>query len=338
MQIEFIKPNATILDRTHQGKVMEEAGRICWKSESNVTDTSYIKFVDSLVKRGHLSVTEHAITYTQVTADDLSYLLELKSTGIYHGINFMNFVEIKNSSQWYLAFNFRSGFELMSLVHQGDVDIKRIRRILHGTPFFPDSPQRNITEQQIINTSDGSCLHMIYASFKVISDRAIGNEFVRHRSPFSQESTRYVNYLKRPAQFCVPYHIQDAVEGFFELDELIALTNITNEEDQFKHSCAVSYQEYLNYQEFQPANIARGCLPLFLKTEYHATNTIQGWNNFAHYREDPAAHQDIRTIIAKTIGRQIKESYPELEVRPKQLHQYIPLTSLEMESMLRFAS
>lgn len=41
-------------------KLIEQAGRVCYKSEDGITDDSYISFIEKLVDRGHLSVIEHA--------------------------------------------------------------------------------------------------------------------------------------------------------------------------------------------------------------------------------------------------------------------------------------
>ena len=41
-------------------KLIEQAGRVCYKSEESITEDSYISFIERLVARGHLSVIEHA--------------------------------------------------------------------------------------------------------------------------------------------------------------------------------------------------------------------------------------------------------------------------------------
>ena len=40
-------------------KSIERMGRICYKSEGNISDTSYRKFLQNLISRGHESVIEH---------------------------------------------------------------------------------------------------------------------------------------------------------------------------------------------------------------------------------------------------------------------------------------
>lgn len=49
-------------------KKIERCGRVCYKSEGNITDDSCIKFVQNLIRRGHESVLEHcSITVRLIT-------------------------------------------------------------------------------------------------------------------------------------------------------------------------------------------------------------------------------------------------------------------------------
>lgn len=50
-------------------KHVERCGRICYKSEGNITEDSYKKFLANLIKRGHESVIEHASVTAIVTVD-----------------------------------------------------------------------------------------------------------------------------------------------------------------------------------------------------------------------------------------------------------------------------
>jgi thymidylate synthase (FAD) len=52
VQLEWITPDAL--------KVIERAGRTCYKSEWAITDDSAPEFIKKIMKRGHLSVIEHA--------------------------------------------------------------------------------------------------------------------------------------------------------------------------------------------------------------------------------------------------------------------------------------
>ena len=52
---EFITP----IDGSVILKRIEQAGRVCYKSEDKITDESAIKFAQNIIKRGHEAVLEH---------------------------------------------------------------------------------------------------------------------------------------------------------------------------------------------------------------------------------------------------------------------------------------
>ena len=60
-KIEQITPNLI--------QVIEKAGRVCYKSESKITDDSAERFIRSLVKSGHHSVLEHGIITVRFITD-----------------------------------------------------------------------------------------------------------------------------------------------------------------------------------------------------------------------------------------------------------------------------
>lgn len=53
--VEFITP----IDGTTILKRLEQCGRVCYKSEAKITDTSAPAFVAGIIKRGHEAVLEH---------------------------------------------------------------------------------------------------------------------------------------------------------------------------------------------------------------------------------------------------------------------------------------
>lgn len=60
--MKVIKPSYEILtpiNRTEILKAIEIAGRVCYKSEDKITDTSASDFVKMLIKRGHEAMIEH---------------------------------------------------------------------------------------------------------------------------------------------------------------------------------------------------------------------------------------------------------------------------------------
>lgn len=50
-------------------KHVEKCGRVCYKSEHNITDNSFIPFIEMLKKKEHLSVLEHGTVYLTMPLD-----------------------------------------------------------------------------------------------------------------------------------------------------------------------------------------------------------------------------------------------------------------------------
>lgn len=83
--MKLIKQSALIypFDPAEIYKKIERAGRLCWKSEEKVTDSSYEKFIPMLMSKHHESVLEHAfITIRFITNRALTHELVRHRTGI----------------------------------------------------------------------------------------------------------------------------------------------------------------------------------------------------------------------------------------------------------------
>ena len=50
-------------------KLIEAAGRVCYKSEERITDASFVDFISSIVRRGHESVLEHSMLTVRFICD-----------------------------------------------------------------------------------------------------------------------------------------------------------------------------------------------------------------------------------------------------------------------------
>lgn len=74
--MKLIKPRFNIMEIMSYGgykqspiKLIEEAGRVCYKSEDKITDDTAEKFVKQLVDLGHESVLEHSAMTVKFTVD-----------------------------------------------------------------------------------------------------------------------------------------------------------------------------------------------------------------------------------------------------------------------------
>lgn len=70
--MRIIKP-AAILETPYSQeeilRLLEKAGRVCYKSENKISDGSAEKFIDNILKRGHESVIEHVSLTFRVVCD-----------------------------------------------------------------------------------------------------------------------------------------------------------------------------------------------------------------------------------------------------------------------------
>jgi thymidylate synthase (FAD) len=138
------------------------------------------------------------------------------------------------------------------------------------------------------------------ASFRIVTDRGITHEIVRHRlASYSQESTRYCNYSKNKFGNQITVLIPGlgepmSPELFLEWEEAM--------NDAERH--------YFNMLEKgAKPQIARSVLPTCLKTEIVMTCNLREWTWFLEKRLAPAAHPDIRPI-AYAIWKHLYEHCP----------------------------
>ena len=78
--IEVVAPSAILItpkDRlSDYSKILELAGRTCYKSEDRITDNSANKFIKNIVRRGHESIIEHmSVTYRITCSRSCSHQL-----------------------------------------------------------------------------------------------------------------------------------------------------------------------------------------------------------------------------------------------------------------------
>jgi thymidylate synthase (FAD) len=69
--MKFVNPSV-VIEAQDWGKILqriETKGRVCYKSEERITDSSSVAFIGSLIKRGHLSVLEHASVSVKFIVD-----------------------------------------------------------------------------------------------------------------------------------------------------------------------------------------------------------------------------------------------------------------------------
>ena len=141
-------------------------------------------------------------------------------------------------------------------------------------------------------------------SVRIICDRGVSHELVRHRiASYSQESTRYCNYSKgkfgSELTFIRPYWDDRSIRA-----EMIRLRACWQEACL---NAEWSYKKMIDAGCTPEA--ARAVLPNCLKTEVVMTANLREWRHFFKLRCAPAAHPDMR-IVANMLLTAFKDVVP----------------------------
>lgn len=149
--------------------------------------------------------------------------------------------------------------------------------------------------RDIIKRGHESVLEHFSISVRVICDRGVSHEIVRHRiASYSQESTRYCNYSKdqhgNELTFIDPCFWPEG-----HLLRLEWMTQMMAAEQSYLALIAAGASP----QE------ARSVLPNSLKTELVMTMNLREWRHFFLLRTAPAAHPQMREV-ANMIHQELK--------------------------------
>lgn len=139
--------------------------------------------------------------------------------------------------------------------------------------------------QKLIASGHESVLEHEKVTVRVICDRGVTHEIVRHRiASYSQESTRYCNYADD--KFGGEITVIDP-SPFMTGDQLVL----------WRHAIEVCEAMYLKLIEsgLSP-QIARSVLPNSLKTEIVITYNLREWRHFFRLRTSSKAHPQMKEI------------------------------------------
>ncbi len=162
--------------------------------------------------------------------------------------------------------------------------------------------------RKIIKRGHESVLEHENISVKLVVDRGITHEIVRHRiCSFSQESTRYCNY-EGGCKFIIPPWVQ-IPPGEYTNAIPQGLLMSTTDYDWFT-SMLVSEQSYQNLldENWTPQQ-ARSVLPNSLKTEIDVTANLREWRHIFRLRTSSAAHPQMREIMIPLL-KEFQEKIP----------------------------
>jgi len=153
--------------------------------------------------------------------------------------------------------------------------------------------------RKIMKNSHLAMIEHASASYRVICDRGVTHEIVRHRLfSYAQESTRYCNY-KGGVTFIIPPWL-NLEEGEYNEGTALPLDVIRNNWLRCLFGCETAYLHLLD-EEWSPQE-ARSVLPNALKTEIVITGNLREWLHFFELRCAKTAHPQMQEIANMILG------------------------------------
>ena len=273
-------------------RFIEKCGRVCYKSEDKITDTSYEKFVDMLVKRDHARPLEFGTVY-------LKYMWNGKVCRSCNQVSPNKILDRYCTNKYSIV-----------KYHGNDTYITTNYRVII----------ENGWEDDLKYLCEPTEYHAKRYTIHFITSRGIMDEFRTHVGlSHLAESTRYCNYDKdrfgNEITCVIPCYCSDLIEGnSYDLSiceyGLIQAENLSKKSVKWVESMCQAEQDYIDLlNNGCTAQEARDVLPLGIKSELISCGFEDAWNNFFYRRCDNAAHPMARELANKVKDEFIKRNY-----------------------------
>ena len=260
-------------------KFIERCGRVCYKSEDKITDTSYERFVRMLENRDHARPLEFGTVHLKMILPDfLGFMNSLLTLGI------LNDIWIKSAYSGdiiYITTNYRYYLDIA-------------KHLPNVKEYFTEEDNEYYPKRYTV--------HMIL-------DRGVMDEFRTHVGlSHLAESTRYCNYSKdkfnNEVTFVIPSWCNSLVEGS---KQEYSPFEINGDEVEFMNALQNAQNSYLSLLKmgWTPQQ-ARSVLPLGIKSELISCGFEDVWKNFFYRRDAKDAHPMAREI-AKPMHKEFIE-------------------------------
>lgn len=272
-------------------KHIESIGRICYKSENNITGDSSAAFVKRMCENKHHAMLEH-FRFIVIVSKDIYDTIRSVNCPYING----TMTKLNNGETRYIISSSARGF--LEALHSVDCDMEYnpITRYTHKHVVALLSVIKHIVYEYDCEAlfegwtgcqqSDIECVksteslsyieYMIHGwhSVKFVCDRGVSHELVRHRSAsFAQESTRYCNYS------------QDKFGNEVSFIKPSSLLENDGNHQLWLAACWHSEAMYLKMLEYgSTPQEARSVLPNSLKTEIIVTATNAQWQHMIELR------------------------------------------------------
>ena len=263
-------------------KHIEYCARISYKSQDKITDTSYEKFINMLIKRDHARPLEFGTVHLKMILPDFQGFIHSLLT-----IGMLNNIWIKHAYKGdivYITTNYRYYLDI-------------IKCFPNVKEYFTEEDNKYYPKRYTV--------HMILS-------RGVMDEFRTHIGlSHLAESTRYINYSKekfgKELTFVIPNWVN---------------TNCPNKEQEGPSVASIKWSTAMLDAEASYMNLMKmGCtaqetrevLPLSVKSELISCGFEDVWENFFYRRCAKDAHP-----MAREIATKVRDKFNELRNETKE--------------------
>jgi thymidylate synthase (FAD) len=302
--MKLIESSVQIIEEKDPYKMIELAGRTCYKSEDKITENSAKEFVDRMIKLGHGAMLEHGTIYLNVPEQTYTETLEDE------------FGKFNNPNNGLVDRYRKNKYSKVNSVAADEELRKKYPKVrpFKLTHHYITTNLRVIVENGWEEDLEWQCEptehHEKRITAKFTCDRGVSHEFVRHRVfSFAQESQRYCNYNKdkfnneltfiKPTWLDIPTGDYTYWDGdWCDIDNMkIQLPSDNGVADNFLwclNNAGMQYRLLIN-KGLKPQE-ARAILPNATKTELVMTGFESDWEHFFELRCSGAAHPDAKKL------------------------------------------
>ena len=268
--MKLIKQSFEILEQTDYSlkgikQFIERCGRVCYKSEDRITDSSYEKFVDMLINKDHARPLEFGTVHLLIPESDFK---EAYASLVEIGLDNCDWLQyLCYQGSYYVTTNYRYYLDI-------------IKSVPSMQKYFSETYSKYYLKRYTVH---------------FITSRAIMDEFRTHVTlSHLAESTRYCAYNKDRFNNEVTFIIPNWVS-----------THCPNKEQEGPSVASMKWSDAMLNAETSYMNLlkmgctpqqAREVLPLSVKSELISCGFGSAWVNFFYRRCAKDAHPMAREI------------------------------------------
>lgn len=303
--MNIVNAAARVVDTIHQDpyEMIETVGRLCYKSEDNITEGSAVKFVTAMYESNHHAMLEHYHVMLGLSPESYDMLISvINDADEYMHTNLRKYLNITyreltpSYRMCYVSSSFRGFIDVLNKIgctglgHAlGSTLNNKFPELFPDYQFDPDIDDAHsisiidwdnfrelIEDEMWLKEEEKEVILSKHIPITAIfrCDRGVSHELVRHRpASFGQESTRYCNYSNDKFNHSITF-----IKPFF-------FESTSYQYSVWENACIESEKAYFTLVDLGATpQEARSVLHTSVKTEIGLTATEEEWQHIINLR------------------------------------------------------